>query len=132
MKPPTLGSLKAWKTLARARGPDGAELMLQQRGEEFVIRSGGHVLMGSRSHGSEEAMAEAALPVETFAAAQLLIGGLGLGYTLRAALNRASPRARVWVAELVHEVVLWNRGPLAPLAGSPLDDPRVQVVEGDV
>jgi len=120
--------MKPWITLATAAAPDGSPLVLQQRGEEFVIRARGQVLMGSRAHGSEEAMAAAVGP----GARRVLVGGLGLGYTLRAVLDRVGPGAKVRVAELVPAVVAWNRGPLAHLARSPLEDPRVEVFEGDV
>jgi spermidine synthase len=87
--------------------------------------------MSSRAHGSEDALA--ALGLERARRRRtVLIGGLGLGYTLRAALDRVPPEARVVVAEVVPEVVVWNRGPVAHLAGRPLDDPRVQLRIGDV
>ncbi|WP_242346310.1 spermidine synthase [Anaeromyxobacter terrae] len=120
-----------WETIDRARAPDGAELVLSRRGEEWSVRAAGRVLMTSRTHGSEEALAAAAL-TRARAPRDVLVGGLGLGFTLRAALDRLPPGARVVVAELIPALVLWNRGPLAHLAGRPLDDPRVRVVEGDV
>jgi hypothetical protein len=123
--------MKAWSTLERAVAPDGAELTLQQRGREFAIRAGGQVLMGSRSSGSERALAEATCP-RLRPDARVLIGGLGLGFTLRAALDCLGPAATVSVAELVPAVVGWNRGPLGPLADSPLADRRVTVFPGDV
>jgi spermidine synthase len=125
--------MKPWKTLAKAPAPDGGELVLQERDGVFVIRVGGHELMSSRMHGSEEAMAErACAPLASTRSPRVLIGGLGLGYTLRAALDRLPPGAEVTVAELSPAVVEWNRGPLAPLAGAPLTDARVRVVEADV
>jgi spermidine synthase len=87
--------------------------------------------MSSRSHGSEEALAVLALR-EVKRRRAVLVGGLGIGFTLRAALDRLPAQARVVVAELVPELVSWNRGPLAGLSGHPLDDPRVRVVVGDV
>lgn len=123
--------MQPWVTVERARAPDGVELELVRRGEEWVVRAGGRVLMTSRAHASEEALAAAALgrapPPRT-----ILLGGLGLGFTLRAALDRLPPDARVIVAELVPALVAWNRGPLAPLAGRPLEDPRVRLQQGDV
>jgi len=118
-----------WQTLGRARAPDGGELVLYQRGGEFVIRVEGRELMSSRAHGSEEEMARRACTTD---ARDVLIGGLGLGYTVRAALDCLSADAHVVVAEIVPAVVEWNRGPLAHLAGRPLDDPRVSVEVADV
>jgi len=119
--------MKPWKTLATA-----GELVLQERDGVFVIRTGGHELMSSARHGSEEAMAEVALGASVRADTEVLIGGLGLGYTLRAALERIGPRGRVTVLELSDAVIDWNRGPLAHLAGRPLEDPRVTLEKGDV
>lgn len=120
-----------WRTLDRARAPDGAELVLQERNGEVVIRADGRELMSSRAHGSEETMAELGC-ARLRPDARVLVGGLGLGYTLRATLERLGRGARAVVAELVPAVVEWNRGPLAHLAGRPLDDPRVTVEVGDV
>jgi spermidine synthase len=87
--------------------------------------------MGSRLHGSEEALA--VLPLSGLARRRtVLVGGLGLGFTLRAVLDRVPPDSRVIVAELMPELVEWNRGPVARLAGRPLDDPRVRIQVGDV
>ncbi len=125
--------MKPWETLDTAPAPGGGELVLARRGEEYAIRVGGHVLMTSRTHGSEEALAEhGCAPLANRARPRVLVGGLGMGYTVRAALDRLGPRASVTVAELVPAVVRWNRGVLAPLAGRPLEDSRVTVVEGDV
>ena len=123
--------MKPWETVGRARVPDGSEMVLARRGDEWVVRASGRVLMTSRTHGSEEALAELALQRVARPRA-VLVGGLGLGYTLRAALDRLAPDARVVVAELVPELVEWNRGPVAALAGRPLDDPRVRLAVGDV
>jgi spermidine synthase len=128
---PNVGhAVKKWIEIARAPGPEGRELLLQRRDEEVVIRIGGVVLMTSRTHGSEEAMAEAALGDRRSDA--VLVGGLGLGFTLRAVLDRGGPRMEVTVAELLAPVIAWNRGPVAELAARPLDDSRVTVFEGDV
>ncbi len=121
----------AWETVGRARAPDGTELRLARRGEEWVVRCDGRVLMSSRTHGSEDALAALALE-RARRRRTVLIGGLGLGYTLRAALDQAPPEARVVVAELVPEIVEWSRGPVAHLAGRALDDPRVRVQVRDV
>lgn len=123
-----------WVELGRAdvRG-EREPLVLMQRGEEFVIRLGTNALMSSAAHGSEEALAESAcLPLAAYADARVLIGGLGMGYTLAAALRVLPAGSRVEVAELVPGVVEWNRGPLAHLAGDPLSDPRTHVHVGDV
>lgn len=123
--------MRAWETIDRARAPDGAELTLARRGDEWVVRAAGHVLMTSRAHASEEALAELAL-ARVQRARAVLVGGLGLGFTVRAALDRLGPDARVTVAELVPAVVAWSRGPVGSLAGRPLEDPRVVVAEADV
>ncbi|HET6921837.1 MAG TPA: hypothetical protein VFI16_01695, partial [Anaeromyxobacteraceae bacterium] len=123
--------MQPWETIGRTRAPDGTALALARRGQEWVIRCGGRVLMTSRAHGSEDALAALALE-RARRRRTILIGGLGLGYTLRAALDRAPADARVVVAELVPEVVAWNRGPVAHLASRPLDDPRVRVQFRDV
>lgn len=121
-----------WETLDRTTVPGGSELTLHRRGDEYVIRVDGRDLMGSRQHGSERSLAELGCAGLSERAPSVLIGGLGMGFTLRAALDAVPSSARVEVAELVPAVVAWNRGVLAPLAGAPLADPRVRVVEGDV
>ncbi len=121
-----------WQEVGRAKVPDG-DLILTRRGEEFAIRLKGAELMNSRAHQSEEKLA-------TFGCAglfersgvQVLIGGLGMGFTARAALDSLPADARVVISELIPEVVEWNKGPLGPLARAPLEDPRVEVVLGDV
>jgi spermidine synthase len=120
-----------WEIVERARAPDGTELVLARRGAEWVVRCGGHVLMGSRQHGSEDALAALALK-RLVRRRAVLVGGLGLGYTVRAALDRLPRDARVIVAELTPALVAWNRGPVSALAGRPLDDPRVRVEVVDV
>jgi len=124
-----------WQTIERARVQDGTELVLARRGDEWVVRAGGRVLMSSRQHGSEDALSAMALDLvgeRLRGSATILIGGLGLGYTLRAALDRLGPNARAIVAEISPELVAWNRGPVAHLAGCPLEDPRVRLQVGDV
>ncbi|KPK12020.1 MAG: hypothetical protein AMJ68_03505 [Acidithiobacillales bacterium SG8_45] len=107
---------------------------MYQRGDEFSIRIVGRgELMNSRAHGSEDALAALTCArLENTVNPRLLIGGLGMGFTVGAALPHLSEQARVVVAELVPAVVAWNAGPLAQLAGHPLEDPRVSVREGDV
>ena len=122
-----------WQELDRAPVPGGGELTLLRRGDEFSIRAGNQELMNSRMHGSEEALAERGCAgLERLRDACVLVGGLGMGFTVRACLDRLGPGARVEVAELIPAVVRWNRGPLAHLAGRPLDDARVHVFEEDV
>jgi predicted membrane-bound spermidine synthase len=118
-------------TVDRAPTPDGAELTLLRRGDEWIIKVDRELLMSNRMHHSEEMLAIMALERAPHCRS-LLVGGLGLGFTLRAALDRLPPHARVTVAELSPQLVAWNRGPLAPLAGRPLYDPRVRVAPGDV
>jgi len=107
-------------------------MSLHRRDNEFSLRVAGIELMNSRQHGSEEALAELALAELGGRAEHVLIGGLGMGFTLRAALDVLPAGARVIVAELVPQVAEWNRGPLAHLAGRPLADPRVKLVVADV
>lgn len=125
--------MQPWQTLANATTPDGAPLQLVRRGDEYVIRVRGQLLMSSRQHGSEERLAAVACDrLADATAPAVLVGGLGLGYSLRATLDRLPASARVVVAELVPAIVEWNRDVLADLAGRPLEDPRTQVVVGDV
>jgi spermidine synthase len=124
--------VKPWKTIGRAATAEGASLTLQERDGVFAIRVGGHELMSSARHGSEEALAQAALRGPLSARPKVLIGGLGMGYTLRAALDQLPPSARVEVAEISLAVIEWNRGPLAHLAAAPLADPRSWVRCEDV
>ena len=108
-------------------------MSLTRQGSEYVILASGKPLMSSRMHGSEEALAEfGCREARTRDTPCVLIGGLGMGFTLRATLDVLPPAATIVVAELVPAVVEWNRGPLGPLAGDPLTDPRVQVALGDV
>lgn len=105
-------------------------MSLIRRAGEFIITLDDYELMSNTLTGSERSLATEAL--QRVAAQRILIGGLGMGYTLRAALDAASPEAEVVVAELVPQVLKWNQGPLAPMAGHPLDDPRATVRLGDV
>ena len=125
--------MKPWETLAHATTPDGGAMRLSRRDGEYVIWVDGRSLMSSRAHGSEESLAEAGCGhLRGAAAPRVLVGGLGMGFTLRAALDVLPADARVVVAELVPEVVAWNRDPLGALAGHPLRDPRVRVAVEDV
>ena len=112
---------------------DGTVLKLARRDNEYIIFANGKSLMSSRMHGSEEALATLACRrVRTLEQPCVLIGGLGMGFTLRATLDLLPPDAMVVVAEMVPAVVEWNRGPLGPLAGHPLKDKRVRIEMGDV
>jgi spermidine synthase len=113
-------------------GTDG-ELRLMRRGAEFSIMLGTNELMNSRLSGSEAALATlAARKIEAVEKPHVLIGGLGMGFTLRAALAVLGPNARIAVAELVPAVVAWARGPMAEIFGGSLSDPRVSILETDV
>ena len=123
-----------WEKIDTARipGTDG-ELRLMRRGSEFSIMLGGNELMNSRLNGSEAALATlAARKIEKVGRPHVLIGGLGMGFTLRAALAVLGSKARIVVAELVPAVVAWARGPMADIFGDSLNDPRVDIREVDV
>lgn len=125
--------MKPWELLATARASDGTEMRLTRHDDEYMILADGRVLMSSRLRRSEEALATLACrQASSMPQPQVLVGGLGLGYTLRAALDVLPPDATVTVGELLPEMVDWNRGPLASLAGHPLDDTRVRIDVGDV
>ena len=112
---------------------ESKKLSLYRRGSEFSISIGAHELMNSRANGSEKALAELACrKLSNRLRANVLIGGLGMGFTLATALNEIGPASKVVVAELVPGVIEWSRGPLAELAGAPLKDRRVTVREIDV
>jgi spermidine synthase len=122
-----------WKFLERADVPDGSELCLYQRGDHFMIRAAGTELMASRNYASEEALASLACErVGRQRRVRLLIGGLGMGYTLASALRQLRADAEVVVAELVPDVVRWNREHFGHLAAYPLEDARVRLHQGDV
>lgn len=113
--------------------PGGGQLRLFRRGSEFSIMLGSNELMNSRLSGSEEALATMSCHrIGPRARPNMLIGGLGMGFTLRAALANLGPDAAVTVAELVPAVVAWARGPMAEIHGDSLADPRVDIVEADV
>ena len=125
--------MKPFESLDQTISPEGTVLKLMRRGDEYFILADGAVLMSSRMHGSEEALAMLACQrAKTRERARVLVGGLGMGFTLRATLDLLLRDAAVVVAEVVPAVVEWNRGPLGPLAGHPLEDKRVRVETGDV
>jgi spermidine synthase len=122
-----------WVHLDTATAPGGGELRLMQRGTEYSIMSGAIELMNSRLSGSEQALATLVCArLQDRPAPHVLIGGLGMGFTLRAALEHLGPKARVTVGELVPAVIAWARGPMAHLSGACLEDPRLTIREGDV
>jgi predicted membrane-bound spermidine synthase len=141
--------LKPFRLLDCVVSRDNRELTLYQRGDAFYIQIDGYDLMSSRAHGSEDQLARLALAALRSADGgsagagagrwpRVLVGGLGMGFTLRATLDALAARrparseAEVVVAEVFPAVIEWNRGPLAHLAGRPLADPRVRIVVGDV
>ena len=126
--------MNPWQLLGRAQTPGGgADLVLYQRDSEFSLKADNRELMNSRVHGSEEAMARLGCQdLAKHPGARVLIGGLGMGYSVRTALDILGEDARVVVAELAPAVVEWNRGVLADLAGRPLEDRRAELHEADV
>jgi len=122
-----------WVHLDSAAVPGGGDLKLMRRGDEFSITTGGITLMNSRMSGSETALAALACDrLRGRRNCRMLIGGYGMGFTLRAALSGLDSDAWVMVAELVPAVMKWARGPMAKLAANSLEDPRVNIHEGDV
>ena len=122
-----------WVLLDTAVVPGGeGNLRLMRRGAEFSIRLDHNELMNSRLSGSEEALAAIACDRIKSRTAKVLIGGLGMGFTLRAALASLGPDASVVVAELVPAVITWARGPMLDVFGNSLADPRVRIREADV
>jgi spermidine synthase len=128
--------MNRWEELGRVQIPNnGGELKLSRRGQEYSIRLSGirGELMNSRMHGSEEALAElGCASLRETEGARVLVGGMGMGFTLAAALACVRDSAEVTVAELIPAVVEWNRGPLGECAGHPLKDSRTRVHSGDV
>jgi spermidine synthase len=128
--------MRHWTLLGEAPIPGSDKLLnLYQGKDDFFIKisSGGGELMSTRKHGSEDALG--ALPCQRLRnceAARVLIGGLGMGFTLAAVLQEVGPGAEVTVAELIPEVVDWNHGPLGERSGFPLNDPRTKIHLGDV
>ncbi|MFZ0846797.1 MAG: spermidine synthase [Pseudolabrys sp.] len=123
-----------WVHLDSAKIPGGrSELRLLRRGPEFSIKLDNNELMNSRLSATEQGLATIALDkIRTKTAPKILIGGLGMGFTLRAALIVLGPKAKITVAELVPAVVAWARGPMAPVFGDSLSDKRLRIHEGDV
>lgn len=125
-----------WTHLDTAQIPnDGGELKLSQRGDEFSIKLSGirGELMNSRVYNSEKVLSQLGCAhIKPHYDAQILVGGLGMGYTLAAALKAVNSHSQVTVAELIPQVVEWNQGPLGNCAGNPLQDPRTKVHLGDV
>lgn len=125
--------MNPWIHLDTAHIPGGGELRLMQRGQDYSIMSGRIELMNSRLYGSEVALFKLAwAKLAGTKAPRILIGGLGMGFTLRAALADLPKDAQVTVAELVPEVIAWASGHLAPLYGDSLSDRRGRIVQGDV
>ena len=127
--------MRHWTQLGEAAIPGTDQSLFLYKGkDDFFIRvSGGLELMSTRKHGSEDALGR--IPCQRLKqtqSARVLIGGLGMGFTLAAVLAELGPKAEVTVAELIPEVVEWNRGPLGEHSGQPLDDPRTRVHLGDV
>jgi spermidine synthase len=122
-----------WVHLDTGQIPNGGELRLKQRGSEFSISIGRNELMNSRLSGSEEALATlVADRLKDRPAPRILIGGLGMGFTLRAALTAFPARAKIIISELVPSVIAWAKGPMAAIYQGSLEDPRVSVSEEDV
>jgi spermidine synthase len=121
-----------WCNLAEARLTSGETLTLRRSGDDFEIRLDLYQLMSSQNSVSERALAKIVCGRIVPQAARVLIGGLGMGFTARAVLDGTGAEARITIAELVPEVVSWNRAVLGHLAGRPLDDPRVTVAQQDV
>ena len=122
-----------WVHLDTATVPGGGDLKLMQRGEEFSITAGGATLMNSRMSGSETALAELVCKrLRGRRHCRMLIGGYGMGFTLRAAQAGLDSDAEIVVAELVPAVLEWARGPMAKLTANSLEDPRIRMHEGDV
>jgi spermidine synthase len=131
--PVNITRVKPSELLGQTISPDGTVMKLIRRSDEYIILADGAILMSSRMHGSEQELATLACQrARTVEQPSVLIGGLGMGFTLRATLDVLSSDAMVVVAELVPAVVEWNRGPLGPLAGHPLKDKRAQVETQDV
>lgn len=120
------------ETIATAQIPDGDELTLVSHGRDFIIMLGRDELMGTRMQFSEEQLAQLTLERLTAPRPRVLIGGYGMGFTYRAALEKLAEDGQVVVAEIVPEILDWASGPLAHLTGDTLDDPRGEVVICDV
>ena len=132
----TLGQfMRHWTQLGEAAipGTDQSLILFKGKDDFFIKISAGYELMNTRAHGSEDALGH--VPCKRLRkpeSAKVLIGGLGMGFTLAAVLASVGSKAEVVVAELIPEVVEWNRGPLGEFSGNPLDDPRTHIHMGDV
>jgi len=127
--------MRHWTQLGEAPipGTDQTLFLYQGKDDFFIKISGGHELMSTRKHGSEDALGTLSCKrLKQPETAKVLIGGLGMGFTLAAVLSVVGSKAEVTVAELIPEVVDWNRGPLGEHSGKPLDDPRTKIHVGDV
>ena len=123
--------MKPWNTVGEALSPDGTRLELVEHDGEYIIRADDLPLMSTRMHFSEIELARLVCN-KLRSGAKVMVGGLGLGYTLRAALDLLPKDGKAVQVELVPEVIEWNKGPLASFAGNPLDDKRSALVQGDV
>ena len=122
-----------WELLGKTRTPDGDELTFMRQNTEYLISANGRSLMSSRVYGSEMSLADLGCArARTLDAPSVLIGGLGMGFTLRATLDVLPPSATVVVSELLPAVVEWNRGPLGALTRYPMDDPRTVMDVNDI
>ncbi|MEO6526729.1 MAG: spermidine synthase [Gemmatimonadaceae bacterium] len=125
--------MKPYERLGEARTPNGTLIALYRHDGAYLIRADGVELMSTRRHLSEDRLAEVACaPRRDLLGARVLIGGLGLGFTLRAALRHLRQDAEIVVAELLAEVIAWNRDPRFDLSAEAMGDPRVHVVHDDV
>ncbi|CAD7341968.1 spermidine synthase [Sphingomonadales bacterium 56] len=118
--------------IGMAELPDGGRLRLLRRGQDYSIRFGNNELMGNQVRHSEEALATLTCQRVTEGDARVLIGGLGMGFTLGAALRSLPPTAEIMVTELIPEIVNWAKGPLSHLFHDYLSDPRVVLELADV
>ena len=125
--------MKAWELLGETSAPDGTDIRLTRRDDQYLILANGRPLMSSQLHGSEEALATlGCTDARRLMCPRVLVGGLGMGFTLRAVLDVLPAAAVVNVAELLPAVIQWNREALGALAGYPLQDPRVRIEVADV
>jgi spermidine synthase len=125
--------VKKWTTVDKAFTPDGKTISLHEHDGSYTIRVDGAQLMSTRQHASEEKLAELACAhVRSVRGARVLIGGLGFGFTLKAALSAVAPDATVVMAEILAAVIAWNSNPAFHLAAKDMADPRVMVLQQDV
>lgn len=125
--------MKPYERLAEAAAPDGTVITLYRHDGAYLLRIDGIELMSTRRSQSEVQLAELACRgLADQPGVRVLVGGLGFGFTMRAALERLGPDAQVMVAEIVPEIIAWNRNPEYTLAGAAMDDPRADIRQGDV